>query len=52
MYISNHGTWDTWGTYRVCVCVCRHQQLANHDSNKRRHALSYAHFLAPSFSLE
>ncbi|CDH48355.1 cdk5 and abl1 enzyme substrate 1-like [Lichtheimia corymbifera JMRC:FSU:9682] len=29
-----------------------HQQLANHDSNKRRHALSYAHFLAPSFSLE
>ncbi|KAI7878684.1 hypothetical protein K492DRAFT_132420 [Lichtheimia hyalospora FSU 10163] len=29
-----------------------HQQLANNDSNKRRHALSYAHFLAPSFSLE
>ncbi|ORZ00346.1 hypothetical protein BCR43DRAFT_485066 [Syncephalastrum racemosum] len=28
------------------------QQLASHDSNKRRPALSYAHFLVPSHSLE
>ncbi|KAI9495044.1 hypothetical protein BDB00DRAFT_815609 [Zychaea mexicana] len=28
------------------------QQLASHDNNKRRPALSYAHFLVPSNSLE
>ncbi|KAI9246757.1 cyclin-like protein [Phascolomyces articulosus] len=28
------------------------QQLASHDNNKRRPALSYAHFLIPSHSLE